>query len=838
MALVLRGELARDLGDRTSAKASFAAAAAADPGNLWAHLHLAAEHRRAGNLAEAEAAAETALTISPGHSHAFLSLGQTARAAGDRARALARFRAARDADPANRWGWLTLAEELRDAGTPDEAETVLREMLLRFPADGQALIGLGLCARLRRDLDAARAFFAQATVAAENDGWGWHHLAQANLDLGDVAAADAAARRAEQLLPNQGAVLMLLANCARRHGARDEALGLFARATEVDPGNHWAWIGLARLHQDEQAWDAARDALRTCLAQKPGQVQALLALARLEEEAGAMEAAEAALAEAVAAEPLAPAPIVAQAKLASRRGDAAAAWTLAQRARQLAPHDPAPVEMLAEVAASAGDTQAAEALYREAAALAPGRPWAHIGVARMRVEDNDVAGALAVLETAAADHGPAAELTAMRIHLLTRAGEWPTALQTAREATSRWTDAWLHEQRVMIELQHAGPDAAAAALVEFARHNPGEQARHARLSGMIAEARWQIDDARAHYRRALALEPRNEGTLNDAIRVALLRCDLTEARLHIQSLVRGAATRQYRASHTVLGNLANEYALDPPLLAELTVFSRLAPAERANALSVLVRVNPDSTGPALQLMVALREAGLLRLREKSDAGSIPRRICQYWSVPEPPAAIRTFMASWEEHHPGWAIERFDKQRAFVWLREHFPRPVSEAFRSARTEGIRADLLRLAWLNEGGGFGADPAARCLVPNALGAEGIAPAGADLVLAFDETGAPSNEVIGAGPGHAVIRAALEAVVRGINRGDNDGRWLMTGSGMLARILAGALSSVGQALRGCYILDRHELGRSIATQCHEPRKAQGRARAPRTVSFGSGPG
>jgi Tfp pilus assembly protein PilF len=548
-------------------------------------------------------------------------------------------------------------------------------------------------------------------------------------------------------------------------------------------------------------------------------VHALLALARVEEAAGATEAADAVLAAAAAADPTSAAPLVARAKLAQRRGDASSAGALAARARQLAPQDPGPVEILAKLARKAMDVEAAAALYREASALAPGRPWAYVGLAQLRLGEGDLAGALSAVEEAEAGQGLSAELAAMLIELLRRAGEWPRALRTAREAAARWTDPWLQEQRVLIELCHAGPAAAAAALAELVRDNPSQQARHAHLAGLVEEAGWQIDAAHDHYRRALGLEPRREAALNDALRVALLRCDLAEALRHLDSLARLDAARRYRASHTLLGKLANEYALDRTLLEELVALRGTAPGERIPALHALVRDHPDATGPALQLLLALREAGPLGLRAPSAAGPIPRRICQYWPTPELPPDIAGYMASWERSHPDWPIQRFDDIRAHAWLRDRFPPALMMAFRSARTPGMRADLIRLAWLKAEGGFGAEAASRCLVPDALGgAEGIVPAGADLVLAFEETGAPGNGLIGAVPGHPLIDDALSRAVAGINRGDNDGGWLMTGPGLLARALAGAVAEVGGPLTGCHLLDRHELGRVVATQCHSP--------------------
>lgn len=102
-------------------------------------------------------------------------------------------------------------------------------------------------------------------------------------------------------------------------------------------------------------------------------------------------------------------------------------------------------------------------------------------------------------------------------------------------------------------------------------------------------------------------------------------------------------------------------------------------------------------------------------------------------------------------------------------------------------------------------------------------MVPDGADLVLALEENAAPGTALIGATPGHPVIAAALGCLVATINRGDNDGGWLMTGPGLLARLLAEAMAERGWPLAGRHVLELDELGRPVATQCHAPRETVG---------------
>src|SRR5215469_8802168 len=79
---------------------------------------------------------------------------------------MATFRHALTVEPMNRRSKVELATTLREQGRVDEAETVYRAILRDEPGAWQGLAGLGLCARLRRDLAAAAEHLGAALAAA------------------------------------------------------------------------------------------------------------------------------------------------------------------------------------------------------------------------------------------------------------------------------------------------------------------------------------------------------------------------------------------------------------------------------------------------------------------------------------------------------------------------------------------------------------------------------------------------------------------------------------------------------------------------------------------------
>jgi len=81
------------------------------------------------------------------------------------------------------------------------------------------------------------------------------------------------ARLLEELLaedPTDGAALLALANHLARHDRPGRAELLYERATAVESAAPEAWVGLARLHVDQQRYRHALDAVDRALELRPG----------------------------------------------------------------------------------------------------------------------------------------------------------------------------------------------------------------------------------------------------------------------------------------------------------------------------------------------------------------------------------------------------------------------------------------------------------------------------------------------------------------------------------------------------------------------------------------
>jgi Flp pilus assembly protein TadD len=138
---------------------------------------------------------------------------------------------------------------------PDEARTVLADLTAQDLPD---LIARGRDALAEnRALDATARFTRAALLAPEDP--------ERYVDLGHALHASrlerqafAAYRTGLDLAPEHAELTFLVADAAWRGGEFEDAMGLFARATQLDREHGGAWGRLARGHffagRDDAAW--------------------------------------------------------------------------------------------------------------------------------------------------------------------------------------------------------------------------------------------------------------------------------------------------------------------------------------------------------------------------------------------------------------------------------------------------------------------------------------------------------------------------------------------------------------------------------------------------------
>ncbi|MGH9474791.1 MAG: tetratricopeptide repeat protein [Terriglobales bacterium] len=132
--------------------------------------------------------------------------------------------------------WAALAEVHRAGGDCEQAGFYYGFALRLEPAAPTVLKDASACWLQARQPQQALPLIERARAAAPGDAENAGNLAFAHLLLGDTPAALAAARQAAALGPGDARLHILHGEVALKAGRREEALGAWARAAELEPG--------------------------------------------------------------------------------------------------------------------------------------------------------------------------------------------------------------------------------------------------------------------------------------------------------------------------------------------------------------------------------------------------------------------------------------------------------------------------------------------------------------------------------------------------------------------------------------------------------------------------
>lgn len=615
----------------------------------------------------------------------------------------------------------------------------------------------------------------------------WH----AHVSLGDVEveaqnypAAKYWFQQASKHAPDELAPQLSLINLLRTQGATKMALHLAANALQKHPGN----LALLRIQAH-----AAR-------------------------EVGQYEQAAELCARALAQASEDPALMAELARDYAKLGRQQDSNKLLLAALALDPGQPDAVSQLADQALTVGDAAQAYTLYQAAAACRPNEPMFYFGMVDALAWQGRVVEALFTLATIAEKFDASPQAQIWHITLLRRIGDMNAGLRIARDANLAVpTQFWVWAERFQTELL-AGSDAMVVkSLLRSPATSQPERALKRRYEGMLAEAFWQIDAACQAYEDSAALNTEDPNTQEALARVKLMQMDLAGARAHLKSYYDITRTdRRLRGqspnlSQSLLGQMIEEYALDNALATKLASLRAIPAPQRMTAAAKLVHNSPDATAPAASFLLALREAEQLPFIPVSDQMLIPCQITMFWHETKRPDDIEVLMQSWRAQNPAYAWRCFDEPQALSYLNSIYPKPVIQAYQRIKEKPQKADLFRLALLVAEGGVYADADDRCLRP----LDDLLLPGARLVLAQELFGCVGNHFIAAQKNHPVLKQALDTVVEALNRGDNEIPWLLSGPGMLTRMLARFLVSQTTSPTGVLILDQRALGQYVASGC-----------------------
>ncbi|MGE0357060.1 MAG: tetratricopeptide repeat protein [Burkholderiales bacterium] len=163
---------------------------------------------------------------------------------------------------------------LLQSGDRKAAEGALRECLALAPALVPALTLLGDLLFDKRDPAGALDCFAALARVRPDDGRVWNNIAAAQLALGRLEDAEAAARRARALEPASALAWLNLGRALAARGRRDEGLAAVRESLRLDSGSADAHDLAGRLQAQAGAYGRAAQSFRAALAAGAGAMSA------------------------------------------------------------------------------------------------------------------------------------------------------------------------------------------------------------------------------------------------------------------------------------------------------------------------------------------------------------------------------------------------------------------------------------------------------------------------------------------------------------------------------------------------------------------------------------
>jgi tetratricopeptide (TPR) repeat protein len=218
---------------------------------------------RQGRLAEAIAAFRAAIQIKPDLAVAHTKLGVALHQQGNVDEAITEYRTAIRLDPDAVEAHNNLGNALGAQGK-HEASAEFRAAIRLNPDDAQAHYNLGVALRYQGNLEEASAEFRSAirlnpVDAGAHNGLAWALVVSPNRPRRDYEEGLRHARRAVELVPNDGSVANTLALAEYRSSHRSESIAAAERSAALrSGGNAHDWFVLAMAHWQKGDKDEAR----------------------------------------------------------------------------------------------------------------------------------------------------------------------------------------------------------------------------------------------------------------------------------------------------------------------------------------------------------------------------------------------------------------------------------------------------------------------------------------------------------------------------------------------------------------------------------------------------
>jgi len=283
------------------------------------------------------------------------------------------------------WETVQQAINMRAQGQPKEAIPILEQCVADVPGDVFARSVLASAHQQMGDYEQALAHFGRAVEAEPNNESLRLSMAGVYLSQQEFEQAEEKVSEALKIEPEMAQAYVMRGQIAWARGKDDEALKLYRRAIEMDPGSVGpsAYNQIGVLHLYAGRLDEARDAFENTIRIAAVNGAAHDGLANILKLEGKEDAAIAELQIALQFDPNQPRALATLASLISQRGDQDKALALCQRALAVAPKFAPAHSNLGLIYRRRGDLKLAEQHYLKAIEYSPRLGAAHVNLAQL-----------------------------------------------------------------------------------------------------------------------------------------------------------------------------------------------------------------------------------------------------------------------------------------------------------------------------------------------------------------------------------------------------------------------------------------------------------------------
>ncbi len=409
-----------------------------------ARLGLAHALEEIGSTDEALAQLEQAVRIAPGFVEAQTALADAYGELGRHEDALAIYRATAENHPGNAHAMLALARAQQTNNEWAAAEETYRQALTLNAGNSETYVELATLLIRQARNDEAAALLDTALVADRRNVNAYIQWGVLEQRLGNTAMAQDWFRRARALQPDNDSVMLALTDLLQRFGQYDAAFTYAQEALKAEPQNVEFLVRLARLQRERGLYS---EALNTLL----GAARMNLTDARLSAELGELYMAQ---------------------------GRPQAALSAFRQAVALNPSESRYYLVLAELWSNQGDLQAMEDLLHSGLTKANQRAPLYVALVDSYLQQARPGDAKDALETGIAELGAdTALVAAMGLYLESQAQSAGGAQEDAEK--------WYNDHLAL---------------------RPTDAAIHRALADHYLRVE-RVDEALAHYERAVELEP-------------------------------------------------------------------------------------------------------------------------------------------------------------------------------------------------------------------------------------------------------------------------------------------------------------------------------------------